>query len=139
VTVVGDSVRRAAVYAATVFAAGFALGVLRVLLVAPRIGMRAAELIELPIMVAVAYLAAGYARRGLGGELNARCLAIGAIALLFVLGAEVVTGMSLRSTSAIGALVNPDPVSGPLYYLSLVLVAVLPALRRAAERSSPQS
>jgi len=130
VTIVGDTAHRAVAYAATVFAAGFVLGMLRVLFVVPRIGTRAAELIELPIMLAVAYCAAGRARRGLSDQARGRRLAIGVIGLLLVLGAEVATGMALRSTSVLGALINPDPVSGSLYYMSLVLVAALPALRR---------
>jgi hypothetical protein len=37
--------------------------------------------------------------------------------------------MTLRGTSFAAALVNPDPVSGPLYDASLALFALFPALR----------
>ncbi len=53
------------IYCLIVFAAGFALGTLRVLLVAPRIGADAAVLTELPIMLAAAYFICGQVVRRL--------------------------------------------------------------------------
>ncbi len=47
----------ATVYFLLVFAAGFALGAVRVILVVPRLGVFAATLIEIPLMLAVAFLA----------------------------------------------------------------------------------
>ena len=46
-----------AVYFLVVYVVGFALGVVRVLLVAPRLGATAAVLIELPVMLAASWLA----------------------------------------------------------------------------------
>jgi len=46
-----------------------------------------------------------------------------------LLAAEVATGVALRGVSLRDALINRDPVSGSLYYFSLALFAVLPALR----------
>ena len=48
-------------YAAAVFAAGVALGTLRALVVAPRIGEAAAVLAEVPVMLALSFLAARWA------------------------------------------------------------------------------
>ena len=127
----------AAAYAAIVFGAGFVLGAVRVLLVVPRIGTRAAELLEVPLMIVISFVAAGWICRRLGSDATAaRALAVGALALLFLLIAEVLTGIALRGTSARDALVNPDPVSGPLYYLSLALFALWPALRGMRRRAS---
>ena len=131
----GGALGLAAAYAAIVFGAGFALGAARVLLVAPKIGTRTAELLELPLMVAVSFVAAGWVRRRLGSDATlARALAVGVLALLLVLIAEALTAMALRGVSVRDALANPDPVSGPLYYLSLALVAVWPALRGIRRR-----
>lgn len=47
----------AMVYFLLVFAAGFALGAVRVMLVVPRLGVFAATLIEIPMVLAVAFLA----------------------------------------------------------------------------------
>lgn len=50
----------AAAYVAIVFAVGFALGTVRVMLLAPRIGEVAAVACELPLMLAAPWLAAGW-------------------------------------------------------------------------------
>jgi hypothetical protein len=134
---IGSGAALAAAYAAAVFGAGFLLGAIRIVFVVPRLGARAAELVELPLMLAVSFFAAGWVSRRLGPDAPiGRRFWIGVVALLLLLGAEALTGMALRGVSAHDALINPDPVSGPLYYVSLVLVAVLPALRRA-RRSTP--
>ena len=51
---------------ALVFGAGFLVGVVRVGWLAPEIGERPAELLELPLMLAVAWLAARWSVRRLG-------------------------------------------------------------------------
>jgi hypothetical protein len=113
-----------------VFGAGFVLGTVRVLATAPRIGARTAELLELPAMLGVCFLASGWVNRRLAGDVAVLPrLGIGALALALLLAAEVATGIALRGVSVRDALVNPDPVSGALYYLSLAIFAALPALR----------
>ncbi len=57
------AVEAAVVYAALVFAAGFVLGVLRVLLLAPQLGALVAVLVELPAMLAIAWVACGFSLR----------------------------------------------------------------------------
>jgi hypothetical protein len=47
-----------AVYFALVFGTGFVLGTIRTIWVVPRVGTRAAELMEMPMMLAVSILAA---------------------------------------------------------------------------------
>jgi hypothetical protein len=47
-------------YFATVFAVGFVLGALRVLVVVPRVGEMAGVLIELPIMLLVSWVVCGW-------------------------------------------------------------------------------
>lgn len=51
----GRAVRAGVVYCLVVFAAGFVLGVVRTLFVAPRVGVLAAVAIELPIVLAAAW------------------------------------------------------------------------------------
>jgi hypothetical protein len=91
-------VRRALVaglaYAALVFALGFALGTIRVLVVAPRVGDTAAVLFELPLMLAASYLAC----RALVGRFAvpsaaAPRLAMGGLALAVLFLAEAAVGV----------------------------------------------
>ena len=51
------------VYFLVVFGAGFVLGAIRVLWVVPRMGVRGAELLEMPIMLIVTVLAARWVVR----------------------------------------------------------------------------
>jgi hypothetical protein len=53
------AVRAGVAYFAVVFAVGFALGTVRVLALAPRLGEAGAVLVELPVMLAVSWLACG--------------------------------------------------------------------------------
>jgi hypothetical protein len=127
---IGSGLRVAAAYAAAVFGAGFLLGSIRVLVVVPRIGARAAELLELPLMIGASFLLAGWVSRRLGADASVgRRLAVGVVALILLLAAEAAIGVAVRGVSVRAALVNPDPISGSLYYFSLILFAVLPALR----------
>ncbi len=57
------TIRAALVYFAIVLGTGFVLGVFRVPVLVPRIGERWAELVEMPIMAAVIFFAAGYLLR----------------------------------------------------------------------------
>jgi hypothetical protein len=60
---VSRSIRAGLLYFAIVFAAGFALGTLRVLVVVPQVGELSAVLAELPILLGVSWVVCGYAIR----------------------------------------------------------------------------
>ena len=55
-----STVIAATVYAGTVFTIGFALGIVRTLFVAPRVGAFAAVAIELPLILSAAWLVCGW-------------------------------------------------------------------------------
>ncbi len=122
------------VYFGLVFAAGFALGSLRVFFVEPRIGVRAAELAEIPLMIVVIVLSARWiGPRFLSGVPARRRLAAGGLALAWLLLAEVLLGALLNRVSPLEAARNffdRDPISGTAYYLSLGFLALMPALVR---------
>ncbi len=82
-----------AAYAALVFAAGFALGTLRVLLLVPALGRLWAELLEIPVMLAASLWAARWLIRRLGvpATLAARA-AMGALGFALLIMAEVALG-----------------------------------------------
>lgn len=87
-----------AAYFALVFAAGFALGALRVLVLEPALGAFWAVALELPVMLAVAWAACAVIVRRLGvtASLSAR-ITMGAMAFVCLMTAEVVL-----STTAFG-------------------------------------
>jgi hypothetical protein len=119
----------AAVYFVVVFGAGFVLGTIRVLLVVPHVGARTAELLEVPLMLAVTFLAARWTGRRFATEPgSAARIGVGFLALGFLLAAELVVGAVLRGASAADALLNRDPVSGTAYYVSLLVFALMPWL-----------
>lgn len=81
-------------YFGSVFAAGFVLGTIRVLMVAPRIGALPATLVELPFMLGASWWVA----REIVGRLRrpfdvADLLVVGLAALTLMLGAEVLLGL----------------------------------------------
>jgi hypothetical protein len=83
--------RTAVLYFVLVFSAGFVLGTVRVLFVVPAIGVRAAELIEMPLMLAIVVVAARFITR------RTAWLVFGG---LVALGAS--TGRYRRSNQSVG-------------------------------------
>jgi hypothetical protein len=113
----------AAFYFALVFGAGFLLGPFRVLWLVPRIGTRAAELIELPLMLVAIFYAARFVNRRFPASSRIR---VGLVALMFLLAAEIFLGWILRRASPMQVLFDRDPISGTAYYASLVVFAAMP-------------
>lgn len=89
---------RGSLYFALVFAVGFALGAVRVLWLVPRLGERAAELLEAPFMLAASFFFARWVVRRLPGESRGEHLA------------------------------SRDPVSGTVYAALLLAFALMPWL-----------
>jgi predicted Kef-type K+ transport protein len=118
-----------AIYFGLVFAAGFLLGALRVLLVVPLVGGRIAELAEMPIMLLVVYLAARWVtRRFARPYVAAQRLAIGLSALGLLLLLEFTLVLRLRGMTIEDYVESFDPVSGTAYWIAQGLFAVMPLL-----------
>lgn len=120
--------RAALAYFALVFGAGFAFGAVRVPLLAPRVGERAAELVEMPFMLLAIVLAARWIVRrfALAGHGRA-AWQVGLLALALLLGAEVALAAALRGQGPAQALLERDPVAGGAYYAALCAYAAMPA------------
>ena len=116
-----------ALYFLIAFAAGFALGPIRVLWAAPRFGEKAAELMEMPLMLAVIILAARWTVRCFAVRPSAG-IGAGLIALGLLLAAEFTFVLWLRGLSISEYVAGRDPVSGTAYALMLVVFALLPWL-----------
>ena len=125
------AVRAAVLYFAIVFAAGFVLGTIRLLFVIPLVGVRAAELIEMPVMIAISFLTASWliAKLKIPFAIGAR-LAIGLVALALLLFAEVILIVWLQHQGLVENIKNRDPISGIAYSISLLLFAAFPLIVR---------
>jgi hypothetical protein len=97
---VADLARRAVLaaflYFAVIFAAGFGLGAVRVLVTAPRLGELGGVLLELPVILSISWVVCGRSVRGFGlaGHPGA-ALAMGALAFAMLMIAELVLAVAL--------------------------------------------
>ena len=123
------TLKAGALYFALVFGAGFVLGIPRVLWLVPRLGARAAELIESPIMLVVIIFAARWVVRrfALPPTLAAR-MGPGFMALGLMLAAEFTVVLKVRRLTLAQYVAGRDPVSGTVYILMLLAFAVMPLI-----------
>jgi hypothetical protein len=116
-------------YFALTFGAGFLLGPIRILWVAPHLGARWAELAEMPIMLGVIVLAARWVagRLALPAAPGPR-LGMGSLALALMLAAEFVLVLPLRGMSIRDYFATLDPVSGTAFFVVQGVMAIMPLL-----------
>lgn len=93
--------RAAVTYWALVFAVGFVLGTVRTLWLAPAVGPLAAVAIELPLILAVSWLAARRVLRWWPPQSEGAALAMGGIAFAVLMAAEL--GLAVAFGIAPGA------------------------------------
>lgn len=124
-----QTLKAAASYFGLVFGAGFVLGMIRVLLVAPRVGERAAELLEMPFMLAVVIVAARLVERrfALARSVGVR-VRVGAVALALLLAAELLLAVVLSGRSLADYVASRDPVAGGAYVAALAVYAAMPSI-----------
>jgi hypothetical protein len=124
---VKGTLKAGVLYFVLVFAAGFVLGAIRTLWAVPRLGVRAAELIEAPIMFGVSILAAQWVVRQFGIPPRwSRRLALGCLALGLMLLVEFTFGLWVRGLTIRRYFETRDPVSGTVYFVTLGAFAVIP-------------
>ena len=114
-------------YFLLVFGAGFVLGVIRTLVLLPVLEARTAELLEVPLMLAVIYFAARLIVHWLTPRLPEQkssataFFAVGSLALALLLLAEFGFVLQLRGLSLAEYFATRDPVAGAAYYGSLLI------------------
>lgn len=122
--------RAAASYFGIIFGAGFLLGMIRVPVLVPRIGERAAELSEMPLMFIAIFLAAGYiVRRYQASGSSNEWILVGALALALMVSAEILLAVILAGRGFADYIGSRDPVSGSVYVGMLLVFAAMPWLR----------
>lgn len=102
------------------FATGFVFGTIRVLWIVPIVGVRLAELMELPIMLAVTMIAAPWAVRRLRlWSTPGIRLSGGLVALGLLLVAELTVILWVRHLTIAEYLRSRDSVAGTAYLVTL--------------------
>ncbi|MCL7750237.1 hypothetical protein LV475_01270 [Guyparkeria hydrothermalis] len=126
--------RAGTAYFLWVFAVGFFLGVLRELWLSPWLGARVAELVEMPVMLAVIVLAARWTVRRFVLATGPARLGAGLLAVAWLLLAEIALVLGLRGLTLAESVAGRDPLAGSAYVLSLLIMAVMPWLVSRAGR-----
>jgi len=113
------------VYFGVLFALGFALGTVRVIVVAPRIGELAATMAEVPVMLLASWLACGWIVRrwSVPYRVSSRA-AMGAWFLGLLLAAEALLGLTLFGRTGAAqwaALTSPAGLLGLAAQLAAAL------------------
>lgn len=125
------SIKAGAVYFLIAFAAGFALGTLRTFFIVPVMGELAAVALELPLMLAISWIACGWVLRQFalppapGGR-----LVMGMLALALLLAAEACVSVLLagRGLAEHFALYREAPAF--LGLVGQIAFALFPVLRK---------
>ena len=122
-------VKAGVLYFALAFGAGFVLGTIRTLWVVPRFGTRMAELMEMPIMLAVTIVAARWTVLHLSVPMmwSAR-LGMGCIALVLMLIAEFGFVLWIRGLSVKKYFATRDPCVGCSLLPAAHRVCIMPGL-----------
>lgn len=119
--------KAATAYFGLVFGAGFLLGCIRVPLIVPRLGVRAAELLEMPIELMVIVWASRFVVRRFSVPSDPLWrLSVGLIALGMVVAAELVLAVVISGQPVAAYIAGRDPVSGSVYLLVLAVFALMP-------------
>ncbi len=125
-------------YFGVVFALGFALGTLRILVVKPRLGEGLAVGLELPIMLALSWFACRWlvARFALPATLRA-CLVMGALAFAMLMGAELMLSMLVFGRTVSAHLEQYRELAGLLGLAGQVAFALFPLIQGRGATSRP--
>ena len=115
-------------YFAIVFAVAFALGSLRVLVVAPRLGPVAAVLVELPLILVVSWITARFVCRRFDIHARQQRLLMGSIAFILLQAMEVTLGLTMFHQTFAAYLANIMALHGMIGLAGQMLFGIVPAL-----------
>jgi hypothetical protein len=126
-----QATRAGMVYFAVVFAAGFVLGAARVGLVEPRLGPFLAVAAEVPVMLAIAWAAAGWIalRLAVPQDLSARAV-MGGTGFGLLLLAEAALAAGLTDAGPAAVVAGWTTPAGALGLAGQVVFGLIPILRR---------
>jgi hypothetical protein len=113
-------------YWAMLFALGFVLGTVRVLWVAPAIGLLAATALELPVMLGASWLASGWLIRRFALAASGEALAAGALAFALLMAAECMLAVEMMGQTPAEWLAGLAAPHGALGLAGQVVFALMP-------------
>lgn len=116
-------------YAALIFAAGFVLGALRILVLVPRLGAVTAVALEVPIMLGLSWLVAGRILRHRPLPGLPRRFAMGALAFVLLTTAETGLGIVLFGRTFADSLADMTTLLGLIGLTGQIGFGLVPALR----------
>ncbi len=121
----------AVAYFAIVFAAGFVLGAVRVLLLEPTVGELGATLLEVPVILLLSWVACGWIldRLGVPPARSSRLL-MGGVAFGLLMGAEVALSVLLFDRTGTQMLEGWQSTVGAVGLAGQLAFALMPVLRR---------
>lgn len=123
------AVAAAVLYFALVFGAGFVLGVVRVGVLVPRLGETLAVAMELPVMLAVSWLAARSVVRWLDVPATIMARAVmGGIAFALLMGAELALATVLLGLTVSQHLASYADLAKALGLVAQLVFAAMPVL-----------
>ncbi len=126
------AVKAGAAYFAVVFAVGFALGILRILVLVPLVGEVAGVVFELPLMLALSWFASRWLVARFALPAGTPRLHVGGLAFALLMAAEFSVSVLVFGRSPAEHWATYRMVSAQLGLLAQVLFAVMPLLVRAA-------
>jgi len=127
-----SGIRLGALYAACLFLVGFALGTLRVFVIAPLLGDLAAVLIELPVILGLSWVVFGaLARRNIPGVSSARWT-VCVTAFLVLMGLESTLAIFVTEGGVTVFLANWLTLPGAIGLVGQIAFALIPLVHPAA-------
>lgn len=126
-------------YWAVVFALGFVLGTIRVLWLAPLIGLLPATALELPVMLGASWLASGWLVRRFAIDTANEALAAGGLAFALLMVAECALGVAMMGMTPAQWLAEFRQPHALLGLAGQLLFALMPwwRTRRSASGAGP--
>jgi hypothetical protein len=129
------AVLRGLVYFGLVFGVGFLLGIVRVLVVEPRLGETWAELAEAPLMLVAIVVSARFVVRRMPAPHRAGYLVSGAAALFLLVLVEFSVVLAVRGLSLSEYVAERDPLAWSVYAVMLGIFAAMPWLLGGKQNS----
>lgn len=119
----------ALLYVAAVFAAAFALGTFRILVLVPRLGELAAVTLEVPVVLGLSWLVAGRVLRRWPLPRPGQRLAMGGLAFALLMLGETILGVMLFGRTPAGSLAAMATLPGLVGLAGQIGFGLIPALR----------